>query len=468
MAAVERKRKRRRGAEPAANNSADPYICEDILVDILHRLPARSAIRCAALSKRHQKLISTSKFWHDQQCRLAPPLPPHHHVAYLSILRPAGDATAGSTALPWPDCAFHDFHFTGAAGLRSGIFQEAKATEKYVGTCNGVVLLAAKASLRGVLFNPAVPHGERAVCFPCPHPAANGKARRPKTRYRVSGLGYGPSSGAYKLVVTRQVLKDPDKYRTTELLVCTLGKPGERPRKVLSGLDARIRGASIYMDGTVYLLDVNTSAVLALHVDGETATPVALPGYHVVSVLMEVSGRVCVAMADGPTRTALWLLAPGDGHRWERRFICDRKLYSLVGAWDCGGGSLLLLTNGTGILLSDGSSSSKVVECATPRSLTMEKKTEYALCWGYRPTIVSPRSIIGARSHVRQNLGRIYDIVEPVIELHKERARAERLHVKCVMELLLQVMRTLPQEREHFLKQQLRLFGTFQISSLSN
>ncbi|KAK3143842.1 hypothetical protein QOZ80_4AG0305660 [Eleusine coracana subsp. coracana] len=114
----------------------------------------------------------------------------------------------------------------------------------------------------------------------------------PKVRYRISGLGYGPSSGAYKLVVTRQQVttKPSNKFRATELLLCTL-----QPRK---------------------------------------------------SKLTEMSGRLCVATFGGPgsAKFALWLL-DADTRRWNRLgdfWALAGQMKELVGVWDCGGVLLLL------------------------------------------------------------------------------------------------------------------------------
>jgi hypothetical protein len=45
------------GNEISARRTTRASLCEDLLTEIFSRLPARSAARCAALSRRWRKLI---------------------------------------------------------------------------------------------------------------------------------------------------------------------------------------------------------------------------------------------------------------------------------------------------------------------------------------------------------------------------------------------------------------------------
>ncbi|KAG2568392.1 hypothetical protein PVAP13_7NG024072 [Panicum virgatum] len=115
---------------------------------------------------------------------------------------------------------------------------------KYVGTCNGVILLAPErfdgcgASI--VLFNPAIAGSEEAVRMELPDlPEPN--------RYRVSGFGYGPSRRLHMVLVAREeeCLDTNDRksrramYRAKELLVYTLGAGGpSSPRRPAAAVGA--------------------------------------------------------------------------------------------------------------------------------------------------------------------------------------------------------------------------------------
>ncbi|CAN6276770.1 unnamed protein product [Urochloa humidicola] len=74
-----RKRKRPAIIDGGASGS---QICDDIAVSILARLPARAAVACTALSKRHRLLIRSPEF-RSLHFRHAPPLP-RPHIAYLA------------------------------------------------------------------------------------------------------------------------------------------------------------------------------------------------------------------------------------------------------------------------------------------------------------------------------------------------------------------------------------------------
>jgi len=230
---------------------------------------------------------------------------------------------------------------------------------KYVGTCNGVVLVAPERFDGGgasiVLFNPAIAGSEEAVRMELPDLPEPG-------RYRVSGFGYGTSRRLHMVLVAREeeCLDTNDRksrramYRAKELLVYTLGaggpsSPDDRQRRsVLPELDAKISSKSVYLDGKVYLL-ADYSRVLVFDVDDETVATVDLPGErlpgkrrrHARSKLMEVSGRLCVATATDD-KLSLWLLTPDQ--QWVR--LCESRCgdvnaAKLAGAWDCGGVLLL-------------------------------------------------------------------------------------------------------------------------------
>ncbi|KAF8651771.1 hypothetical protein HU200_063289 [Digitaria exilis] len=262
-------------------------------------------------------------FWHLHH-RLGPPLP-RPHVAYLATVG-ASDPTKKNIR-PAAGSVFLDFHLAGVGSdddnndeLRYSLVDRRCMYRKYVGTCNGVILLAQSngtSSSSILLFNPAIAGGEVEVELELP--ACAGR------RYRVVGFGYGPSSRLHKLLLAVEA-DDPTSrtrggmsYRAKELFVYTLGGSASHPRlrSVMSELDAKISDTSVYLtDGKIYLL-AGQSRVLAFDVDDETVTAIDLPDGTAPlkrSELMEVSGLFCVAT--GTQCLSLWLLMAD--HRWER------------------------------------------------------------------------------------------------------------------------------------------------------
>ncbi|CAN6297287.1 unnamed protein product [Urochloa humidicola] len=151
--------------------------------------------------------------------------------------------------------------------------------KKYVNTCNGIVLLAGKPRPSTcVLWNPAFADEEKEVTVPV----------YDRNDPVILGLGYGPRTQTYKLLLTRRRVQDnipqcdpPSIRHPKEMLVYTLGGGGgaetkkqqPRLRVVSSGKGAvgEFRDESLYMDGTIYLV-LFKPAILAFDVDNETVT----------------------------------------------------------------------------------------------------------------------------------------------------------------------------------------------------
>ena len=100
--------------------------------------------------------------------------------------------------------------------------------KRFVNTCKGVVLLAGRPRRSTcVLWNPAVAGEEKEVTVPVPS----------RDDCAILGLGYGPRSKTYKLVLTRRKKMEivlhsypPIDRSPKELLVYALGGAGEQPR----------------------------------------------------------------------------------------------------------------------------------------------------------------------------------------------------------------------------------------------
>ncbi|KAK3143843.1 hypothetical protein QOZ80_4AG0305690 [Eleusine coracana subsp. coracana] len=358
--------KKRKRAAAARVEASGAVICDDILSNILARLPARSAVASMALSKHHHALICSPEF-RTLHCRLGAPLP-RPHIAFVST------AAIRRRLEHNPVSGYYGFHVAGAAATTSSNEPMRALTggryrdTKFVNTCNGVVLLAGKRfsdQCRCILWNPAVADEPKAVTLP---------DSSEKENFLVLALGYGRRSDTYKILLCRKedtrrshwpgggmccgYGKCLVKYR---LLSYDLGNGKTEPLSTVMtmALKEETKVRSLYMDGTIYLL-LEKSAILAFDVDDETVTTIDLPckwhyepdrAWEVAPKLFEVSGRPCmVAKHEG--RWALWMLTV-DHQLEQRRVIVDgidrvhRLLHTspLAGVWDCRDMLVLLFEN---------------------------------------------------------------------------------------------------------------------------
>ncbi|RLM75028.1 uncharacterized protein C2845_PM15G20240 [Panicum miliaceum] len=396
IASASKKRKRE-----AADGAPGAGVCDDVLGCILARLPARTAVACTALSKRHRRLILSPEF-RSLHCRLAPPLP-RPHVAYI--------ATA---PLRWT------------------------RERDLVSEFNGFHVAVAGAGISGSAAPMRALFGERY---------------------------FEDRSNTYKLLLCR---KDWQRFEYSLHVYALGGQP--RLRAVSStGLDTEIHSQeSLYMDGTVFVLDVDKKVILAFDVDDETVTTINLPGKrvrgwarHARSTLMEMDGRLCLATNLGHHhRVGLWLLTAD--RRWERRCAIELKsdvyhrddkgnLYdcSIAGAWDCGGVLALYiqgLTASNNRLCLYHLSTEQMFDAKMPRDLAPEC-SKYAVCWGYRPTLVAPRSIVELsrdEERRRSNAADIMEALKPINDKDSREGRKDALGTVCFKEFLVSTMRKLP------------------------
>lgn len=186
-AATTRKLKRnmKRGAGTAASpgGSRAAGMCDDIVRNILARLPVRTVVASMALSKHHQSMVLCPEFASLHR-RLRPPAP-QRQVAYVATARMLANSSG-----------FHGFHVADAgrlgcnAPMRS-LTGTRYVSMKYVNTCNGVLLFAD--SQKCVLWNPCLANSDKEVIIP---DTQNGD--------RVLGWGYGTRSEPYKLLLARE------------------------------------------------------------------------------------------------------------------------------------------------------------------------------------------------------------------------------------------------------------------------
>ncbi|CAL5030318.1 unnamed protein product [Urochloa decumbens] len=477
-AAIASSPKKRKTQAAAAVDGA--RLCDDVLGLILARLPARAAVACTALSKRHRRLILTPEF-RSLLLRLSPPLP-RPHVAYVATapLRWKGEKGLVSVS--------HGFHVAAAGGRIAAapmraLFGQRYSDDRYVNTCNGVVLLATNDYTpqgRCVLWNPAVADVVRDVTVPDPS-----KYRH----YLVLGLGYGRRSKTYKILLCRKDYWQPckeypsgsgcnNKLNTGPgLQVYALGR---RPQlRTISSTEIHSQAESLYLDGMLFVLDGDKSVILAFDVDDETITTIHLPGdqdpiwhwpRHVRSTLMEMDGRVCVVTKLGHQhRAGLWLLTAD--HQWERRCVIELEedLYhrddegnmydcSVTGIWNCGGVLAVYIQGYTAandrLRLYQLATEKMLFDAKLPCDLVPEH-SKYALCWGYKPTLVAPQSIVELsqdEERRRNNAAGIMEALKPINDKDIREGKKAILDTVYFMEFLVSIMRKLPDGLQDVIK----------------
>ncbi|GJN01893.1 hypothetical protein PR202_ga19195 [Eleusine coracana subsp. coracana] len=434
-------------------------VCDDVLDNIFTRLPTGTAVASMVLSKHHHHLICSSEF-RRLHFRLSQPLV-NPHIAYIVISK------------------FHGFHVAGAGHnsdapmhTLGGIYYEMK----YINTCNGILLFAREREMKPptcILWNPALANDKKELSIPAYTRKRDDYRRlQPTCRndagdYSILGLGYGKRSKSYKLLISyrqmqRETLlsKPPQSTYCKELQVYTLGTDRQTPRlvKFLSqGMDLEISQESLFIDGVIYLLFYKKQ-ILAFDIDNEKLTTIEQPGSswypcenRITSELMSFSGRPCLVKNYGGKR-ALWILTVD--LQWERRCVFkvedDLIFCPIKGVWDYNGVLFLFLYNKTG-------ESKLILHKVTTKKMLMKnlsydltpKGSHYSFCWDYKPTLLSPRSIIEELNQDVNLLGtsKHIDIVKakrPFNKLEKRKVPKAALATIRFMDYLIHIMEKLP------------------------
>jgi hypothetical protein len=310
-----------------------------------------------------------------------------------------------------------------------------------------------------------------------------------KTQFLALGLGYGRRSDTYKLLLCRKdrfrihrfirshdgkIVATSTGGRTHQfeysLVVHSLGGGGgaaDMPLRTVLPMETVLsykdevdqeimERKSLYMDGTIYFLYWRKNVMHAFDVDNETVHTIDMPGDRQKDnvQLIEMSGRPCLVIITARDRIALWLLTT----RYElvpmHVISYKSNLYyecrSIVGVWDCGGVLVLCFecSKKSNLLLYD-VAAKKIFRANLPGDLAM-KKSNCMLCWGYKPTLLSPGSIVAELSQDmerwRGRSAHITEVMNPLVLQERRKGQKATLRTVCLMEFLVRIMQKLPHD----------------------
>lgn len=191
--------------------------------------------------------------------------------------------------------------------------------------------------------------------------------------------------------------------------------------------------------------------------------------WHARSTLMEMSGRLCVATNHGHHRATLWLLTAD--RRWEQRCVLGDERHvdneedgpsgdrcQMAGVWDCDGVLAMYLHFRIGNcdkMCLYHVANGEMFKAELPRDLTPERE-DFALCWGYKPTLVSPGSIVGDElgqdESCRDQMADIMEALKLASEKDKRKGHEETLFTVSFMEFMVRIMRRLPDRMQDVLE----------------
>lgn len=157
---------------------------------------------------------------------------------------------------------------------------------------------------------------------------------------------------------------------------------------------------------------------------------------------------------------SLWLLT--SDQQWVRlgKFWCGGTGTKLTGAWDCGGVLLIYLKHRftASLHLFDTRDEGTCPKLLVPRPVAPEGgcgSSELVMCWGYKPTLVSPGSIVGDAPPRQRSGGggMVAAALKPMLERDVSAGREGTLESVCFTNLLLYIMTKLPDKAHDVIKE---------------
>ncbi|EMS61890.1 hypothetical protein TRIUR3_19899 [Triticum urartu] len=399
--------------EPEDKSSKRRKICnvakEDVLpLAVFSHLPARDAARGVVLSKRWREILTGGDFWANHYQR------PSKEVCLAYLDR--------GHRLPFKFSLYglegkHAFYLVAAGDtfpISHGLpVAGTELSYRFFGSCNGLVAFEQRglsdSSMTCLVANPATSQHLTAQLLDL------------GTFSWMLAFGYDPKEDKYKVFV--QCGSD------VHVVPLTLsGTDGSRPVTVLPNvahdLDKLQNNTySLCIEGNCYVLlsprDDGTGSqsskekLLVFHVQSELVTSIDTPEDGTLfSGIMEMGKSVCVATLSRD-RPEITLSVLNSGLLWER--MCCLSVSpspggrgpGLLGAWQCKQ-RLVLWFREHGLAfynLSPANLVDAVHGCTQTCSLEGYQEENHKLlqhlhkryhfCWGYRPTLVAPGSVIG-------------------------------------------------------------------------
>ncbi|KAM0824317.1 hypothetical protein ACQ4PT_070274 [Festuca glaucescens] len=408
-------------------------IAEEILREILLKLPTRDVARCRGVCWQWRRLLTDPPF-----------LTLHGHAAHV-VSGAGAEALLVSKSRNGAGMNPEIVLFNLSSAMSMCRFADLDAVVySAANVCNGFLCLVC--DLRDapvVLCNPVT--GEK-LGIPAPPVAESISA----VDWQVFAMGFSPSTRQYKLFR----LSFPKTYKEDVYMdVCTLGDDGEwrRRRPRLNFSRHEMRSWPVLIDGKLYLVTKSTGygtpldGVLAIDVASEVVHAHGLPKKRTPLVqtavdAMELHGRLCVAVheLDAPRpRLTFWVLMidlhlvgsqnndGGDGWEMRYNFDIDAQYCSLLhchsrcqchprGAWLQDSDGVLWLCYLTGGRLYKYDTTAKR-QWQYPSFPASNKVWDHRLrlppsgsrWWnvygGYRPSLLSPRHLASSSSSIHHH-----------------------------------------------------------------
>lgn len=390
----------------------EKFIPEELVIEILSRLPATSAFRFCSVSKQWCRLITTDEYFlnlHFQHQRSS------RGSSSQEILLSTTQFLAMDEEDEEQEQPVLSFWRPGSTDHRViklhppciTCFVEAL---EYVPstTCNGLVCLAPRPShYRNSPQHPIV------VCNPLTHEYVTLPPYAISGVTCTSGLGYALISKQYKVVCITSSYAAPFGYVRGDIMVYTLGS--DRSWRVLQKLIVfqpnLTRQSPLYVDGKIYML-VRMYEPFGWHCDiwsfdVETEEATVIPGILETRScdyqLASLGGCSVSLFLNTQEEISVWVLTSGGvgDHHWHLRHVIkppDGRLslyLSMVGVSELGDGTLIIVMESC-ILRYDGRAATFTGQVADPGADdTDDPLHNWYVCRGYNPSLVSLRKFGG-------------------------------------------------------------------------